>query len=178
MKTVYILLTRSNTIMSRLVHLFTHAHYTHVSISLSLTDAHFYSFGRKNISRPLPAGFIKEPLAAGFFGSHPETECTLLALSVDDGVFDLIQRRLSNMEQIAGVYRYNLLGVLFCYFGIARSRRRHYFCSQFVGDVLDRSGAAVLPKPSSLMRPMDYTGLDNMKTVYTGNIARLMQTVR
>lgn len=178
MKTVYILLTRSNTIMSRLVHLFTRAHYTHTSLSLSLSDALFYSFGRKNISRPLPAGFIKESLAAGFFGAHPETECSLLALSVDDGVYDIIERRLLNMERIAGIYRYNLLGALFCYFGIARSRKRYYFCSQFVGDVLDRSGAAVLPKPSSLMHPMDYTGLDNMEIVYTGSIAQLLQTVR
>ena len=90
----------------------------------------------------------------------------------------MIERRLLNMERIAGIYRYNLLGALFCYFGIARSRKRYYFCSQFVGDVLDRSGAAVLPKPSSLMHPMDYTGLDNMEIVYTGSIAQLLQTVR
>ena len=90
----------------------------------------------------------------------------------------MIERRLSNMERIAGIYRYNLLGALFSYFGVARSRKRYYFCSQFVGDVLDRSGAAVLPKPSSLMHPMDYAGLDNMEIVYTGNIAQLLQTVR
>lgn len=112
MKTVYILLTRSNTIMSRMVRLFTHAHYTHASLSLSLSDALFYSFGRKNISRPLPAGFVKEPLAAGFFGAHPETECALLALPVEDDVYAMIERRLSNMERIAGIYRYNLLGAL------------------------------------------------------------------
>ena len=178
MKTVYIVLTRSNTIMSRMVRLFTRAHYTHASLSLSLSDALFYSFGRKNISRPLPAGFVREPLAAGFFGAHPETECALLALPVEDDVYVMIERRLSNMERIAGIYRYNLLGALFCYFGVARSRKRYYFCSQFVGDVLDRSGAAVLPKPSSLMHPMDYAGLDNMEIVYTGNIAQLLQTVR
>ena len=126
MKTVYILLTRSNTIMSRMVRLFTRAHYTHASLSLSLSDALFYSFGRKNISRPLPAGFVREPLAAGFFGAHPETECALLALPVEDDVYAMIERRLSNMERIAGIYRYNLLGALFCYFGVARSRKRYY----------------------------------------------------
>ena len=104
MKTVYILLTRSNTIMSRMVRLFTRAHYTHASLSLSLSDALFYSFGRKNISRPLPAGFVREPLAAGFFGAHPETECALLALPVEDDVYVMIGRRLSNMERIAGIY--------------------------------------------------------------------------
>lgn len=178
MKTIYILLTRSSTIMSRLVHLMTGAHYTHVSISLSLNDELFYSFGRKYATRPLPAGFVKESLADGFYGAHPETECALLALPVEDDVYTMIARRLANMESIAGIYRYNLLGTLFCYFGIARQRKRYYFCSQFVGDLLDRSGAAVLPKPSSLMHPIDYTDLTDMEIVYTGNIAQLLQTVR
>ncbi len=178
MKTVYILLSRSNTIMSRLVHLLTGASYTHASIALSLSDALFYSFGRKHYTRPLPAGFVKEPLGAGFFGAHPETECTLLALPVADDVYDTIAKRLENMERVAGIYRYSVLGTLLCMCGIAKSRKRYYFCSQFVGDVLDRSGAAVLPKPSSLMHPMDYTGIENMEIVYTGNVAQLLQTVR
>lgn len=175
MKYVYILLTRSSTLMSRLVHLLTGAHYTHASLALSLSDTLFYSFGRKKWTRPLPAGFVKEPLTDGFYRAHPNTECLLLALPVHDDAYALIARRISNMENISEIYRYNILGVLFCLFGIANTRKRHYFCSQFVGDVLERSSATVLPKPSSLMHPMDYTDIANIEIVYTGNIADFLK---
>ena len=48
MKSIYILLTRSTTILSRLVYLITRDKYTHVSISFEKDLQPLYSSGRKN----------------------------------------------------------------------------------------------------------------------------------
>ena len=46
-RTIYLLLTRSTTIPSRLIHLATRADYTHVSLGLDGPAGSFYSFARK-----------------------------------------------------------------------------------------------------------------------------------
>ena len=55
-RTVYILLTRSGTWFSRLIHLATQDSYTHVSIGLDGPTGPFYSFARKYEHFALPAG--------------------------------------------------------------------------------------------------------------------------
>lgn len=62
-KTVYILLTRSGTWFSRLIHLATDDCYTHASIGLDGPAGPFYSFGRLDPRFALPAG--TGPGAAG-----------------------------------------------------------------------------------------------------------------
>lgn len=61
-KTVYILLTRSGTWFSRLIHLATDDCYTHASIGLDGPAGPFYSFGRLDPRFALPAGLVQERL--------------------------------------------------------------------------------------------------------------------
>ena len=63
-RTVYILLTRSGTCFSRLIHLATGDGYTHASIGLEGPDGPFYSFARKYRHFALPAGLMEEHPAA------------------------------------------------------------------------------------------------------------------
>ena len=58
MKSIYILLTRSDTVLSRIVHLFTAARYTHVSIAFDGELQTVYSSSRKNGRTLFPAGSI------------------------------------------------------------------------------------------------------------------------
>ena len=74
-----------------------------------------------------------------------------------------------------GLYRFNVLGLMLCALHIRWKRRRHYFCSQFVSEVLEKSGAMELPKDSTLMHPNDYTRLNGLKCVFQGRLADLPQ---
>ena len=62
-----------------------------------------------------------------------------------------------------------------CGLHIRWQRRRHYFCSQFVSEVLQKSGALELPKPSTLMHPSDYAELPELRCLYRGTLAGLPQ---
>ena len=174
MKTVYLLLTCSATIFSRCIRILTASPYTHVAVSVAEDPADcYYSFGRKNPLFPFPAGFIRESREKGYLRRFPHTRCLLLALEVSDMAYSSICTRLWKMEASARYYHYNLAGALLCGFGIQWIRRRHYFCSQFIGDLLTRSGAVSLPKPFSLMQPIDYAFLPGVHVLYSGSAGEL-----
>ena len=62
-------------------------------------------------------------------------------------------RRADHMMAHGNLYRFNVLGLALCGLHIRRKRAATYFCSQFVSEVLEKSGSMQLPKHSTLMHP-------------------------
>ena len=69
MKSIYILLTKSDTWVSRIIKLATDDKYTHASISFEENLQPLYSLSRKFVNMPLPADLRTEPLTKVFFRS-------------------------------------------------------------------------------------------------------------
>ena len=84
MKNIYILLTHSGTIPSKLVKFYTRNNYSHVSISLKKELTEFYSFGRKKLYNPFIGGFIIESKNSKFYKRFKNTKCVLLKLKVTE----------------------------------------------------------------------------------------------
>ena len=173
-RTVYILLSRSGTMVSRLIHLFISGEYTHVSIGLDGPGGHFYSFARKYTWTPLPGGLIREKADKGFFALHPGTPCCLYALTVSEETYCQIRERLALMYARREDYHYSVLGAVACYFRLPFVRRRYYFCSHFVAEVLTGSGAARLPYAPGATRPMDFLALKRLRRIHQGVIGDLV----
>ena len=175
MKTIYILLTRSGTLLSKLVYAVTGASYTHASMAFDEELDCLYSSTRKNGYTMFPAGPSKEYLNKGVFRLRGDAPCALYALEVTDEAYVRARRRAEHMMARGELYRFNTLGLILCALHIRWQRRRHYFCSQFVSEVLQKSGALDLPKPSTLMHPSDYAGLPQLRCLYRGTLADLPQ---
>lgn len=173
MKTIYILLTRSNTCISNAIHLFTADPYTHASISFDSDLETLYSFARKYMYTPLPAGLRTEQLHAGFFKKNGTIPCALYALEVSDEIYEEAKCRVKEMMSHSEEYRYSIMGLLLCKMGIPYHRDRYYFCSEFVSEILERSEALALPKHISLMRPYDYTQISACSCIYEGQLDQL-----
>ena len=84
MKTIYILLTRSGTLLSKLVYAVTGASYTHASMAFDEELNCLYSSTRKNGYTMFPAGPSKEYLNKGVFRLRGDAPCALYALDVTD----------------------------------------------------------------------------------------------
>ena len=175
MKTLYIFLTRSGTLLSNLVYSLTGAQYTHISLAFDEDLSTLYSSTRKNGYTMFPAGPSREYLNRGVFLMRENIPCALYALEVTDEAYTRAKRRTQHMMHHGELYRFNSLGLLLCWMHIRWQRRRHYFCSQFVSEVLEKSGALTLPKDSTLMHPNDYTQLPQLKCLYKGRLADLPQ---
>ena len=172
MKTLYIFLTRSGTLLSNLVYSLTGAQYTHISLAFDEDLSTLYSSTRKNGYTMFPAGPSREYLNRGVFLMRENIPCALYALEV---TYTRAKRRTQHMMHHGELYRFNSLGLLLCWMHIRWQRRRHYFCSQFVSEVLQKSGALELPKPSTLMHPSDYAELPELHCLYRGTLAGLPQ---
>lgn len=166
-KTVYILLTRSGTWFSRLIHLATADRYTHASIGLDGPEGPFYSFARLDPRFALPAGLVQERLDTRPL-SRREIPWCLCELEVTLQSYDCLRRQLTSMYARRKEYHYNLLGALGCYFHQPLRREHHYFCSQFVASLLEESGAAELGKCPALVRPVDFCSLRGLRSMRHG----------
>ena len=175
MKTLYIFLTRSGTLVSNLVYALTGAEYTHISLAFDEDLTTLNSSTRKNGYTMLPAGPSREYLNRGVFRLRENIPCALYALEVADEAYARAKRRADHMMNHGELYRFNSVGLLLCALHIRWNRRRHYFCSQFVSEVLEQSGALALPKDSTLMHPNDYALLPQLKCLYKGRLADLPQ---
>lgn len=178
MKTLYIFLTRSGTLLSNLVYHITGAQYTHVSLAFDPDLTTLYSSTRKNGYTMFPAGPSKEYLNRGVFRLREDIPCALYALDVTEEAYLRARRRANHMMAHGELYRFNSLGLLLCALHIRWKRRRHYFCSQFVSEVLQKSGSLDLPKHSTLMHPNDYTSLPELRCLYQGRLGDLPQRQR
>ena len=174
MKTIYILLTKSDTILSRLIHFITTDSYTHVSISFEENLQPLYSSSRKNGRTMFPAGPCMEYLWGGYYQKHAsKIPCMLYELQVDEETYIRARREVQRIIENSEEYHYNIFGLLLCQFNIPFHRKRHYFCSQLVGEVLDKSSAVNLPQDTSLMKPSDYTRLPELSLEFQGFLREL-----
>ena len=64
---LYVVLTRTNTIISRLIHLFTQDEYTHAALALDRELTEMYSFARKYTYYPFLGRFKHERLDEGIY---------------------------------------------------------------------------------------------------------------
>ena len=175
MKSVYILLTKSNTYFSKFIHHMTADEFTHSSISLDRDLRRVYSFGRLNPRLIWPAGFIKEDVRAGLFKDSENNNCCLFELMVSDETYNRIQFEIEAMEKEADKYRYSLAGAVYCKMNKEYHKEYKYFCSEFVSEILAKSGALNLPKATSLMRPIDFCGIDDLNMLYRGELKYCIQ---
>ena len=170
MKTIYILLTRSDTFLSKLVQLFTADPYTHASISFDECLQPLYSSARKNGETMFPAGPTTEVFHRGFYYKHQDIPCALYELSVPDQVYELARREAQQFARDSDLYSFNILGLILCKLGIPFHPKYKYFCSQFVAEILQNSGAAKLERWAPYYLPHHLRALKEMKFRFQGNL--------
>lgn len=170
---LYIVLTRTNTMISRLIHLFTHDEYTHAALALDSELQEMYSFGRKYTYNPFLGRFKQERLNEGTYGLAKKLPGVILDIEVSPEdymhVRELIEHFRSNQER----YRYNVRGLFYGLLKKPTTRDDRFLCSQFVYFVLHESRIVEFDIPASLVRPVDFLTLD-ARIAFMGDLKRLL----
>lgn len=171
---IYIMLSFSGTYFSKFLRIFTRGKYVHVAVSLDDDMMTSYSFGRKNPKIMLPAGFVHEDLNRLNL-AYRNAEFLVYEMELSPKQFYLLKKNIKKFEKEKDKYRYNIIGLLFIFFGKAYNRKYHYACSQFVGKVFQDSGIYDFKKHYSLIRPLDF--LDDVidkKMLYKGSLSEFL----
>ncbi|AYB47410.1 hypothetical protein AK95_05365 [Paenibacillus sp. LC231] len=170
-QSVFILLTNTGTLFTKVIQGYTRAPYNHASISFNRELSELYSFGRKNPNNPLNGGFVKEDLKTGTFSKYPNTTCVIYELQVSERDIAKMKRVLQAFIRKDKKYFYNILGVL----GIALKEpiefSNSYFCSQFVAEILQRSGVRLWDKLPALVTPDDFRQSERLQLIYEGKLS-------
>lgn len=172
-RSIYILLTRSNTFMSQAIYRMTRDEFTHVSLSLDDHLTTMYSFCRRYPSLPVPAGFAMETLYHGFYGQRTGISCRLYSLTVSDEDYLRLQMALALLTERSQELKYDIVGTMLCHFEITHQRYNHRYCSWFIAELLGRLHILEFSKEYSLVRPMDFTEMEELHLLYSGTIGNL-----
>lgn len=166
-KTVYLLFSSTNTVLSRTIDIYTQTSLNHVSISLDRSLDLVYSFGRKRPNNPFIGGFIKENLNLPFFS---KATCAIYQLRITEEEYKAISEKIFLMESQKHLYRYNALGLVGVMLNKEFIRENTFFCSQFVATLLEESGVYKGSKSPGLIRPQDLRTWRELKLVYEGEL--------
>lgn len=170
---IYVLLMRSDTFFSRVIHIITGSEYTHSSLGMSSDCHELYSFARKYTNLPLPGCFVRENISAGVMAKFPNSPCALYEIKISKKAFDDIRNEIEHIKSLDKPPKYSLMGTFCCWIGYETKQRKKFFCSRFVADILERSGAITLRKPAALFHPVDFTKQPELTLVYSGTLGEL-----
>lgn len=170
MKEVYIILSHSGTIISKIIKIYTRARYSHVSLGFGPELNEFFSFGRKHITTPLRGGFIIEGKNRGLFQKFKKAKCKIYKVILTDNQFEIMRSYINEFLKAQHKYKYNYLGIFTTMIGLKLNRPYYYFCSQFVAEVLYKSKVWNFNKDFSLIRPKDFEQIKNATLIFEGRV--------
>lgn len=173
MKTLYIMLTKNQTVFCKLITSYTKQPFAHVSLLFDSSFVEGYSFARKNIDNPFIGGFKKEnyPLWVAKF---PSTYCRIYTLEVEDSVYTNLLDHIHTLQLNKEDYTYNIAGVVGRCFKLRIKPKNSYFCSQFVSYMLITHGALAFDKDPICITAGDFMTHPALNFVYEGYLNKLI----
>ncbi len=164
---IYLVLTDTGTMFTRMIKSITRQPYNHASIAFDAELTEVYSFGRKTARNPFIGGFVREDLRSILF---MQADCAVYALTVTPDEYKKMHRYIQGVAAQKERYRYNFIGL----FGVMVQRpiqRKHaFFCSQFVASVLREGKVMDSGKDPSLVEPGELPHSANFQMMFEGRV--------
>ncbi|WP_192930300.1 hypothetical protein [Alkaliphilus pronyensis] len=171
-KYIYLIFTRTGTWLSKTIHAIDRAKYVHTSISFDYNFTKMYSFGRTNPNNPFSGGFVEENILDGVYKRYPFSKCLVYRISVTENQYNALLDEVEKFTKEREKYKYNLLGLFAVMFNKPFKRRYHYFCSQFVSELLIKGNIYSSNKPPELIKTNDLFLINNAEVFFEGLICQ------
>ena len=151
---VYIVLSQTGTVLSRILKLYTRAPYNHSSIALTEDLEVMYSFGRLDPYNPFRGGFVQESASFGTFKRFKNTRVMVVEAEVTDKAYGELCEHIRAMLKARTEYHYNYVGLLLAAIRIHRAKRNCYYCSEFVRAMAIEAGVEGAEAIPPIVKPM------------------------
>lgn len=167
-KNIYIVLTYTGTVLSKIIKYYTHADYSHVSIALDENLDEMYSFGRLNPYNPFIGGFVKEGIKRGTFKRFKKTEALVYSVALTEKQYKIISKNIKKFKKNKKEYKFNVIGLFAIGLNIRYTKEKSFYCAEFVKYLVDKAELELdLP---DMVQPMDFKDLDNLELMYSGKL--------
>lgn len=169
---LYIVLTRTNTVMSKLIQVLKSDEYTHAAISLDKNLDQMYSFGRKYTLNPLIGRFKKEDIDKGIYKLSPTVPSLIIEVQVSEQQYKRVKELLEQFICNSNLYKYNYIGLLHNIFEKSVCYDHRFLCSEFVYHILNKSDIVDFKISRNLVRPVNLLNVKG-KIIYEGDLKRI-----
>ena len=170
---LFLVLTRTNTVVAKAIRFISGKPFSHVSISDDRTLSSMYSFCRDRKSLPLPAHFNEESLGTGIFGTDESIACEVYRIPISAGQYRIYKRMIAHFSRNRKKYGYSLFGLVAIFFGMKYEVTTRFVCSVWVGFMLRAIGVVpIREKPLSLYEPEDLRSISGSTMIYRGSLGR------
>ena len=107
----------------------------------------------------------------GTFKRFSKTRIVVLDIAVSEEQYQAISRRIQTMLMLKKFYHYNYLGLWLAGLRICYRRKRCFYCSEFVKDLLEKQNIKGARQLSSIVQPIHFLKLPTARRIYTGRLA-------
>lgn len=170
---LYIVLTRPNTTISKLIKFIKKDEYTHAAISLDKELEQMYSFGRKHTYNPFIGKFKQENLNKGIYRFCRKLPGIILEIEVSEKQYARAKGLLEHFILNDNYYKYNYRGLIDSLFIKEACYDNSFLCSEFVYYVLKESGIADFSISRNLVRPQNFLALKS-NIIYKGDLKEMI----
>ncbi|EQB88455.1 hypothetical protein J2Z44_000344 [Clostridium punense] len=169
---LYIVLTRTNSTVSKLIGLFTKDEYTHAAISLDKDLNNMYSFARKYTFNPFIGRFKHENLNEGLYKFSKNLPGAIIEIEVSKEQYEKATQLVNNFIENSNKYKYNYIGLIHNLLNKEVCYENRFLCSEFVYHILNQSSILDFNMSRNLVKPAT---LLNSKgdMIFKGNLKEL-----
>lgn len=167
-KKIYIVLTYTGTILSKIIKIFTRAEYCHVSLSLDKKLRKMYSFGRLNPYNPFIGGFVHEGINHGTFKRFKRTKAEIYEIEVTNTQYNKIKKLIADFKNKKDEYKFNRLGLILAGINYKYTRENRFYCSEFVKYLIEN--AEIDLELKDIMKPIDFKKIIDDDFLYKGKL--------
>lgn len=167
-KKLYVVVSQTGTVLSRILKVITKKEYNHVSLSLDESLEPMYAFARRWAYIPFYGAFVKESRFRGTFYRFSGTKAIVLAVSVSEEQYEKAKEKLEKTYEERKKYGYNYLALFFGLFGKAHRAKNRYYCSEFAREVLIEAGIVEKDFFGEIVYPQEFLALPHAERVYEG----------
>lgn len=166
---LYIVLTRTNTVLSRIIQWIKNDEYTHAAIALDMGLNSMYSFGRKHTYNPFIGRFRKETFDQGAYKLCKTLPGAIMEIEVSKEQYEKVKALLGDFIANEDLYKYNYIGLFHGLFEREAYDDHRFLCSEFVYYLLKESNIVDFKIPRNLVRPQNFLRIQG-KIIYQGDL--------
>lgn len=164
MKKIYIVLTHTGTMLSKIIKTYTKDEFSHVSISLDNQLEEMYSFGRLNPYNPFWGGFVHEYIDKGTFKRFYKTQSKIYEIEINDNQYKDLKKIINNIELKS--YKFNVIGLFAAGFNRKIKKEKSFYCAEFIKYLINKSNIDI--KLPEVIKPEDFNNIEKGRVVYKG----------
>lgn len=168
MRKIYIILTHTGTVLSRIIKYYTKDEFSHVSIALDPDLKEMYSFGRLNPYNPFWGSFVHEEINKGTFKRFKRTKTEVYSLFVTDEQYEKARKIITYFNDNKEKYKFNILGLICVSIHKRIKRKNSFYCAEFVKHVLKASGVSEVNDLPQIIRPENFKQIQGLRLEYEG----------